>query len=50
MDFKINIIQPTGVKKVDDKIEKIKLTSSNVTFSTKNVTVTEKSKYGLNSR
>lgn len=49
MDFKINIIQSTEVKKVDDKIEIIKLTSSNVTFRTKNETVTEKSKYGLNS-
>lgn len=49
MDFKINIIQPTEVKKVDDKMEMIKLTSSNVIIRTKNVTVTEKSIYGLNS-
>lgn len=44
MDFKLNIIQPTEVKKIDDKIEMIKLTSSNVTFRAENETVTEKSK------
>ena len=37
-----SIIQLTKAKKVEDKIEIIKLTSSKVTFRTKNLTANEK--------
>lgn len=45
----LSIIQLTMVKKVKDKIEIIKLTSSKVTSGTKDITANEKSEDELHS-